>query len=119
MLSCHKSHFNFASRIEQRLEFVGEDNLVFLKMIKEILKLKSTTFKLVHQIFKHNLCQDASVVYFFLKRFLPFHIDKWIIDANKGDNLILINSKNLIEIRVYKSKLNFFAAVGVDHHNLS
>ena len=118
MLSCHKSHFNNAFSIKEPLELVGEDNFVILKMFKEFLKLLGRILKLFHQFLKHNLCQDASVVFFFLDLFIPFHIDKRIIDANKGDLLFLINSENLIEIRVFKSKLNFFAAVGVDHHNL-
>ena len=119
MLSCHNSLFYFAFCIVKRLEFVGEDNVVTLKMIKEFLKLKSTTFKLFHQFLKHNRVQDASLVKLFLGYFFLFHVDKWIIDANKGNHLILINSKNLIERRMVKIKFTFFAAVGVDHHNLS
>ena len=119
MLSCHKSHFNNAFSIKERLELVGEDNFVILKMFKEFLKLLGRILKLFHQFLKHNLCQDASVVFFFLDLFILFHIDKWIIDANIGDLHILINSKNLIELGMVKIKFTFFAAVGVDHHNLS
>ena len=97
MLSCHKFHFNFGFRIEQRLEFVGEDNVVTLKMIKEFLKLKSTTFKLFRQFLKHNICQDASFVKFCLGLFCIFSVDKWIIDANKRDRVLLIKSKQKID----------------------
>ena len=48
MLRSHKSHFNNAFRIKQRLKFVGEDNVVIFKIVKEFLKLLGTILKLLH-----------------------------------------------------------------------
>jgi hypothetical protein len=81
---------------------VGQDNWEILKITKELIKLLSRTLKLFLQSIKRFIFPGVTRVTLFYCLFGLFQVDERIIDANKRNHMVSIESKQLIHIYMVK-----------------
>ena len=81
---------------------MGQDNWEILKITKELIKLLSRTLKLFLQSIKRFIFRGVTQVTLFYCLFGLFQVDERIIDANKRNHMVSIESKQLIHIYMVK-----------------